>query len=227
MKLVKAIVRPDKVDEVRDALEKIKVSGMTVTDVRGHGRQKGHTAVYRGKEYSVSAAAEGGDRGRRPRRRRRRSDSDDHHRGAHGGNRGWPRVRDARRAQLQDPHGRAGHGLTPAMGRAVGAALHKCQTARPAQTWMSDAGGDRATAKSFRRGFSNVTAVLVRAIDLALLLLNGTRHRRRTHLPDSFIHSPRGLIPFEEGNSETTTHDFIALSARAGDAGNCAGRHRS
>ena len=54
MKLVKAIVRPDKVDEVRDALEKIKVSGMTVTDVRGHGRQKGHTAVYRGKEYSVT-----------------------------------------------------------------------------------------------------------------------------------------------------------------------------
>ena len=54
MKLVKAIVRPDKVDEVRDALEKMKVSGMTVTDVRGHGRQKGHTAVYRGKEYSVT-----------------------------------------------------------------------------------------------------------------------------------------------------------------------------
>jgi nitrogen regulatory protein PII len=54
MKLIKAIVRPDKVDEVRDALEKIKVSGMTVTDVRGHGRQKGHTAVYRGKEYSVT-----------------------------------------------------------------------------------------------------------------------------------------------------------------------------
>jgi nitrogen regulatory protein PII len=54
MKLVKAIVRPDKVDEVRDALEKIKVSGMTVTDVWGHGRQKGHTAVYRGKEYSVT-----------------------------------------------------------------------------------------------------------------------------------------------------------------------------
>ncbi len=54
MKLVKTIVRPDKVDEVRDALEKIKISGMTVTDVRGHGRQKGHTAVYRGKEYSVT-----------------------------------------------------------------------------------------------------------------------------------------------------------------------------
>ena len=54
MKLVKSIVRPDKVDDVREALEKLKIGGMTVTDVRGHGRQKGHTAVYRGKEYSVT-----------------------------------------------------------------------------------------------------------------------------------------------------------------------------
>lgn len=54
MKLIKSIVRPNKVDEVREALEKLNLSGMTVTDVRGHGRQKGHTAVYRGKEYAVS-----------------------------------------------------------------------------------------------------------------------------------------------------------------------------
>ena len=54
MKLIKAIVRPNKVDDVRAALEKMNVSGMTVTEVRGHGRQKGHTAVYRGKEYNVS-----------------------------------------------------------------------------------------------------------------------------------------------------------------------------
>lgn len=54
MKLIKSIVRPTKVDEVREALEKLNVSGMTVTDVRGHGRQKGHTAMYRGREYSVS-----------------------------------------------------------------------------------------------------------------------------------------------------------------------------
>jgi nitrogen regulatory protein PII len=54
MKLIKAIVRPNKVDEVREALEKMSISGMTVTDVRGHGRQKGHTALYRGKEYSVT-----------------------------------------------------------------------------------------------------------------------------------------------------------------------------
>ena len=54
MKLIKSIVRPNKVDEVREALERLNIAGMTVTDVRGHGRQKGHTAVYRGKEYAVS-----------------------------------------------------------------------------------------------------------------------------------------------------------------------------
>ena len=54
MKLIKAIVRPNKVDEVKDALSKLGVSGMTVTEVRGHGKQKGHTAIYRGKEYNVS-----------------------------------------------------------------------------------------------------------------------------------------------------------------------------
>jgi nitrogen regulatory protein P-II 1 len=50
MKLIKSIVRPNKVDDVREALEKMNIPGMTVTEVRGHGRQKGHTAVYRGKE---------------------------------------------------------------------------------------------------------------------------------------------------------------------------------
>jgi len=54
MKLIKSIVRPNKVDEVKDALTKIGISGMTVTEVRGHGKQKGHTAIYRGKEYNVS-----------------------------------------------------------------------------------------------------------------------------------------------------------------------------
>ena len=54
MKLIKAIVRPNKVDDIKDALDKLHVSGITVTEVRGHGRQKGHTAVYRGKEYNVS-----------------------------------------------------------------------------------------------------------------------------------------------------------------------------
>ncbi len=54
MKLVEAIVRPHKVDEVKDALSALGVSGITVTEVRGHGKQRGHTAVYRGKEYAVS-----------------------------------------------------------------------------------------------------------------------------------------------------------------------------
>jgi nitrogen regulatory protein P-II 2 len=54
MRLIKAIVRPNKVEDVRDALGKLNISGMTVTEVRGHGRQKGHAAIYRGKEYSVN-----------------------------------------------------------------------------------------------------------------------------------------------------------------------------
>jgi nitrogen regulatory protein PII len=53
MTLLKAIVRPHKVDDVKEALAQIGVSGMTVTEVRGHGRQKGHTALYRGEEYVV------------------------------------------------------------------------------------------------------------------------------------------------------------------------------
>lgn len=54
MKLIMAIVRPSKVEDVKDALGKLNVSGMTISEVRGHGRQKGHTAIYRGKEYSVT-----------------------------------------------------------------------------------------------------------------------------------------------------------------------------
>jgi nitrogen regulatory protein PII len=54
MKLIKSIVRPNKVDEIKEALGKLNIPGMTVTEVRGHGRQKGHTAVYRGREYEVS-----------------------------------------------------------------------------------------------------------------------------------------------------------------------------
>ena len=54
MKLIKSIIRPNKVDDVKDALAKLNIAGMTVTEVRGHGKQKGHTAIYRGKEYNVS-----------------------------------------------------------------------------------------------------------------------------------------------------------------------------
>ena len=54
MRLLKSIVRPDKVDQVKNALSALHDSGLTVTEVRGHGKQKGHTAVYRGQEYDVS-----------------------------------------------------------------------------------------------------------------------------------------------------------------------------
>ena len=54
MKIIVAIVRPSKVEEIKDALSGLKVSGMTISEVRGHGLQKSHTAIYRGKEYSVS-----------------------------------------------------------------------------------------------------------------------------------------------------------------------------
>ena len=54
MKIVMAIIKPFKLDEVRDALTEIGVHGMTVTEVKGYGRQKGHTEIYRGAEYAVS-----------------------------------------------------------------------------------------------------------------------------------------------------------------------------
>ena len=54
MKLIVAVVRPSKLEEVKDALAQLHVSGMTISEVRGHGRQKGHTAVYRGEEYQIS-----------------------------------------------------------------------------------------------------------------------------------------------------------------------------
>ncbi|MGB2740152.1 MAG: P-II family nitrogen regulator [Cognaticolwellia sp.] len=53
MKLVTAIIKPFKMDDVREALNEIGIDGMTVTEVRGFGRQKGHTELYRGAEYSV------------------------------------------------------------------------------------------------------------------------------------------------------------------------------
>jgi nitrogen regulatory protein P-II 2 len=54
MKLVIAIIKPFKLDEVRDALLAVGVHGMTVTEVKGYGRQKGHTEIYRGAEYAVN-----------------------------------------------------------------------------------------------------------------------------------------------------------------------------
>src|SRR3569832_999639 len=54
MKLVVAVIKPFKLDEVRDALTRIGVHGMTVSEVKGYGRQKGHTEIYRGAEYAVN-----------------------------------------------------------------------------------------------------------------------------------------------------------------------------
>ena len=54
MKIVMAIIKPFKLEEVRDALTAIGVHGLTVTEVKGYGRQKGHTEIYRGAEYAVN-----------------------------------------------------------------------------------------------------------------------------------------------------------------------------
>ena len=54
MKIVMAIIKPFKLEEVRDALNALGVHGMTVTEVKGFGRQKGHTEIYRGAEYAVN-----------------------------------------------------------------------------------------------------------------------------------------------------------------------------
>jgi len=54
MKLITAIIKPFKLDDVRDALTRLGVHGMTVTEVKGYGRQKGHTEIYRGAEYAVN-----------------------------------------------------------------------------------------------------------------------------------------------------------------------------
>lgn len=54
MKLVTAIIKPFKLDEVRSALTELGIEGMTVTEVKGYGRQKGHTEIYRGAEYAVN-----------------------------------------------------------------------------------------------------------------------------------------------------------------------------
>jgi nitrogen regulatory protein P-II 2 len=54
MKIVMAVIKPFKLEEVRDALTALGVHGMTVTEVKGYGRQKGHTEIYRGAEYAVS-----------------------------------------------------------------------------------------------------------------------------------------------------------------------------
>ncbi|MGK5638529.1 P-II family nitrogen regulator [Streptomyces sp. URMC 126] len=53
MKLVTAVVKPHRVDEIKDALQRFGIHGLTISDVQGHGRQRGHTEVYRGAEYRI------------------------------------------------------------------------------------------------------------------------------------------------------------------------------
>ena len=77
MKLVTAIVKPFKLDEVKDALKDVGVQGMTVTESRGFGRQRGHTEVYRGAEYQIDFVPKVQIEilvGREPRRRGGRGD---------------------------------------------------------------------------------------------------------------------------------------------------------
>ena len=74
MKLVIAVIKPFKLDEVRDALTRIGIHGMTVSEVKGYGRQKGHTEIYRGAEYAVNFLPEVAPRSRRRQRAARSGD---------------------------------------------------------------------------------------------------------------------------------------------------------
>ncbi len=66
MKKIEAIIKPFKLDEVKDALNAIGIHGMTITEVKGFGRQKGHVEVYRGTEYEVNFSPQNKDRGGYP-----------------------------------------------------------------------------------------------------------------------------------------------------------------
>jgi hypothetical protein len=104
MKLVMAIVRPHKVTDVTDALEALNLPGLTVTEVRGHGRQRGHTSMYRGKEYDLHLLPKvkiGRFRGGRH-----------HDGGADGRDRRRPRLGDPGRAVHEHPHRRNRNRLT-------------------------------------------------------------------------------------------------------------------
>ena len=74
MKIVTAIIKPFKLDEVRDELASLGATGMTVTEVKGYGRQKGHKEIYRGAEYTGQLSAQVEDRGRGADRSRQSDD---------------------------------------------------------------------------------------------------------------------------------------------------------
>ena len=85
MKKIEAIIQPLKLEEVKEALKAIGIDGMTITEVRGHGRQKGHKEVYRGMEYQVDLLPKVKARDGGLRRARRRSDPDRGRRSARTG----------------------------------------------------------------------------------------------------------------------------------------------
>ena len=87
MKLVTAIIKPFKLDDVREALSQIGIQGITVTEVKGFGRQKGHTELYRGAEYVVDFLPKVKNRGCRYDRAGRCRDRGDHNGVAHWENR--------------------------------------------------------------------------------------------------------------------------------------------
>ena len=111
MKLVTAIIKPFKLDDVRAALSEIGISGMTVTEVKGFGRQRGHTELYRGAEYVVDFVPKTRDRGRRARRARGAGDGSDRRAPRKTGKVGDGKIFVTRhRARDPHPHRRDGRG---------------------------------------------------------------------------------------------------------------------
>ena len=130
MKKIEAIIKPFKLDEVKEALHEVGVQGITVTEAKGFGRQKGHTELYRGAEYVVDflpkvkievvrrgrpgrARGRGDPAGRPHRPHRRRQDLRLHHRGSHP----HPHRRARRRRDLTEPLRRPRHAGRPAVRR--------------------------------------------------------------------------------------------------------------
>ena len=115
MKLVTAVIKPFKLDDVKAALEAFGVHGLTVSEASGYGRQRGHTEVYRGAEYTVDLRAEAAGRGPGRRRRRRRRRRRDRQGGPQRQDRRREGVVDPRRDGRPRPHrrARAGSPVTP------------------------------------------------------------------------------------------------------------------
>ena len=108
MKLVTAVIKPHKWEDVREALETFGVAGMTVSEVSGYGRQKGHTEVYRGAEYDIALVPEDPHRDRRRRRRRRGRRRDRRQDRADRSDRRRQGLGQPRRDRRPCPHRRAG-----------------------------------------------------------------------------------------------------------------------